>query len=165
MNDRKFLLRKEFQVIVPEGYSHRVQLRWFKRQYEKDFYFFRQEITDKNYSKVTGRFVPEEAYAIKLFQVEDATPEECLAFLKAEDAILVGAQGLSLVWELKKEEFPEESWVESFDEPSNLYHSLGDLVPAIGRLLGNWHFNYDFFWSQPYENRDKLFFFLCVLKS
>jgi hypothetical protein len=43
-----------------------------------------------------------------------------LAFLKSQNALLVGAQGASIIWEQKKDQLLKGYWYCSFDEKEHL---------------------------------------------
>ncbi|MEK7097904.1 MAG: hypothetical protein AAB906_03590, partial [Patescibacteria group bacterium] len=125
-SDDRFGLVTAFKLTVPKGYSHDTQLAIFasfaKNKSEK-FYYYNDNITDENFAKVTQKLVPGKTYGVKIFQIKSyVTSEDCLAFLASQRAILVGAQGLSLVRQLKKDQFPTiGKWTVSFDEKDALW--------------------------------------------
>jgi hypothetical protein len=70
---------------------------------------------------VTTKLVSGRKFKVKVFQiVENITPDDCLAFLKSQEAVLVGAQGASLAYEQNKDQLPVNRWSASFDEKEAL---------------------------------------------
>ena len=140
----KFTQLKSFPFPVPTNYEHDHQLSNFRAKHEKDFYSFNSAITDANFAKATNQLAAGKTYQVKIFGINEyVTSEECLALLKSQQAILVGAQGLPIIWKLKKEEFPVSKWLVSFDEKEALWRDGGGVhrVPDIGRDSGGgWHF-------------------------
>jgi hypothetical protein len=146
--DDRFGLLKSFQLTVPKGYTHGTQLATFA-EYAKDksqkFYYYNEAITDENYAKVTHQLVPGKTCGVKIFGINKSvsSEEDCLVFLASQNAILVGAQGISLTRQLKKDEFPIGKWTVSFDKKEALWRDgFGNhRVPGIGRISdGGWHF-------------------------
>lgn len=134
--DDRFELVNTFEIVVPEGYNHSKRLHSFGKEHREAFYYYNDNITDSNYAKVTTKLEPGRKLKVKVFQIkETVTPLDCMAKLRSEKAILVGAQGASLVWEQKKEELPDNRWSVSFDEKDALWKDPdGDHgVPYIGR--------------------------------
>ncbi|MDP3974992.1 MAG: hypothetical protein Q8P88_01755 [Candidatus Jorgensenbacteria bacterium] len=90
--DERFELVKEFLLTVPEGYDHATQLARFAKEYREKFYYWNDNITDRNFAQATQKLVPGKTYTAKIFGIkETATSEDCLALLKSQNAILVGA--------------------------------------------------------------------------
>ncbi len=120
--DDRFELVNTFEIVVPEGYNHSKRLDSFGTEHRKAFYYYNDAITDKNYAKATTKLEPGRKLKVKVFQIkETVTSEDCLAHLRSQKAILVGAQGASLAWEQKKEELPVNRWSASFDEKNALW--------------------------------------------
>ena len=115
-----FHLFSECKVRVPEYYEHEHQLNTLNT---KKFYKFDKIITDKHFSKVSNKLEGGKEYLVRLFQSsKNFNSKECLRFLNSQKSlILVGAQGLSLCWELNKRMFPIGKGVVSFDIKSSLY--------------------------------------------
>lgn len=148
--DDRFELLSTFKLTVPEGYDHGTQLATFRSK--ADLHYYNDAITDANFARVSNKLVPGKTYLVKIFGIKTrVTSEECLAFLNSQGGILVGAQGLSLVQQLKKEQFPAEYWVASFDKKEALWFDGAGhyYVPLLrGRLSGTWLFDYgNFEWS------------------
>lgn len=151
-SDDRFELLNSFELTVPQKYTHGTQLATFaafaKNKSEK-FYFYNDSITDANYAKATQKLVPGKTYGVKIFGIKQrVTSEDCLAFLATQRAILVGAQGVSLTRQLKREQFPVEKWTVSFDEKDALWEDAdGDHgVPLVDRDSdGDWSFDLGYF--------------------
>ena len=151
-SDDRFELVNSFELTVPKGYTHGTQLATFA-EYAKDksqkFYYYNEAITDENYAKATQQLVPGKTYGVKIFGIKKSvSSEDCLAFLASQNAILVGAQGISLTRQLKKDEFPIGKWTVSFDEKESLWRvgNGNHRVPYIDRHSdGDWHFDLGYF--------------------
>lgn len=145
LTKEKFSLVKEFKITVPADYCHEQQLKKFAKDNKKSFYFFNDEITDKNFSKVGNKLVPGKTYKVKIWDInENVTSDECLELLKSNQVILTGAQGSSIVYQEAKDELPVGKWTVSFDEKDNLWKDVrGDRrVPYIHRDSdGDYGFN------------------------
>ncbi len=70
--------------------------------------------------------------------VRPMTSSECIAFLKKQDGILLGAHGASLVWEFGKGVLPYGKHCLSFDEKHALPEFAGNdrAVPFLRRRGG-----------------------------
>jgi len=135
-----------FDITVPDGYDHATRLAVFFKEHGSEFDSFDSEgITDEHYHKATTKLVEGRKLKVKIFWItpenavikDHVTVEECLAFLKSQKAILVGAQGLSLVYELAKDKLPKCYWYLSFDEMDALWQApawQNILTPAIPDL-------------------------------
>lgn len=134
--DKRFELLKTFEITVPANYNHGKRLDSFAKENKKKFYYYNDDITDNNFSKATTKLEPNKVLTVKVFEIKaSVTSQNCMDFLKTQDAILTGAQGASLVWEQKKEELPVDKGIVSFDEKDALWKdSLGNLrVPYVRR--------------------------------
>ena len=137
--DDRFELCNTFNTVVPKGYNHATRLDTFSKEYRKEFSYYNDNITDKNYAKATTKLVPGRKLKVKVFQIKGrVTSEDCLAHLRSQKAILVGAQGASLVGEKKKEELPVDRWSLSFDEKDALWKDADGYhrVPGVLRYSG-----------------------------
>jgi hypothetical protein len=148
--DERFEKVNEFDVVVPEGYNHATRLATFREAHEKEFGFFNGDITDQNFAKATTKLTPGRKFRVKVFQItEMVNSEDCLAKIRAEKGVLVGAQGASLAYEQGKSQLPVGRWSPSFDEKDALpvvggYHR----VPGVCRSsVGGFGFNLGVFGS------------------
>lgn len=120
--DSRFTPLTTFQITVPGNYDHSIQLASFREENHKKFFSYNNNITDANFARATNKLVPGKTYEAKIFKItKKVTSEDCLAFLKTQKAILVGAQGISIVWQQAKEQFPKNKWTISFDEKDALW--------------------------------------------
>lgn len=158
MADNRFELLTSFEITVPKRYNHNTQLATFDDYAKKErYYFYNENITDKNFAKATQWLVPGKTYSVKIFGIKQrVTSEDCLAFLSTQQAILVGAQGLSLARQLKKDKFPMSKWTASFDQKDALWlradgdyvvplayrYSDGDCDFGLGRFELGWDDNH-----------------------
>lgn len=160
--DNRFKLLSSFDITVPKSYDHDTQLATFveyAKKKKKKFYYYNEEITDANFSKVANKLVPGETYKGRIFGIKDkerVSSEDCLSFLASQRAILIGAQGLSLILQLKEGNFPIRRRTVSFDEKDGLWEDdSGSLrVPnvlqdtgvgwgfGLGRFAVNWDEDY-----------------------
>ncbi|MDO8579428.1 MAG: hypothetical protein Q7R72_00980 [bacterium] len=137
--DKRFEQVGEFSVVVPEGYNHATRLETFSNQHRKEFNYYNDAITDKNYSSATTKLVAGRKFKVKVFQIkETVTSVDCLGFLKSQKAVLVGAQGASLAYEQAKNQLPINRWSVSFDEKKALWQDTDGSrrVPYVFRHSG-----------------------------
>lgn len=152
--DERFDPLKEFSLTIPREYDHATQLSGFAKQHRKEFYYWNDSITDANFAHATRKLEPGKTYTVKIFGIKKTvTSEDCLTFLKSQNAILVGAQGLTLVWQETKDQFPVGKWTISFDEKDALWQDADEdrRVPSVYRHSdGDWEFFLGYFgddWS------------------
>ncbi len=75
----------------------------------------------ENFLETSNKMKEGEAYNVKIFPIlTKVTATECFQFLKNKDAVLVGAQGLTLALEQKCKEMPLYTWIVSLDEAEAL---------------------------------------------
>jgi hypothetical protein len=135
MADPRFKLADAFDLIVPDGYDHDTCLTTFVAAHGSEFVYRNPNITDDNFRQATTKLVPGRELRVKIFQItETVTSEDCLTFLRSQKAVLVGAQGASLVYELAKGRLPKGRWSVSFDEKVALPVIDGSRrVPGVDR--------------------------------
>lgn len=122
--DWRFYEHRKFTIKVPTRYRHESQVDNFAKRVrgQKATELLSPSLTDANFSRVTDRLQAGKTYEVVFFLVQrDVSSDTCLAFLKSERALLVGAQGLTLVQGLEPGEFPPDSWVYSLDTKANLF--------------------------------------------
>lgn len=141
--DEELRFLKEFFITVPTDYDHANQLTVFTKKYRKQFEDFDKAVTDENFANVSDKLTPGEKYKFKIWGIRYSIHSQmCLEFLKDNNALLVGAQGLSLVYQEKREELPPQKWTASFDEKSRLWEYNSDFyIPTIFRSSRNTPFN------------------------
>lgn len=125
----KFALLVDLGIItVPDNYVHEKRLTTFGKQNRKKFYYYNNDITDKNFSNPTRILKPGDKLRVRAFkQVVDGTTtsEERMAFLATQKAVHTGAQGASLVFDQKRDQLPKGKWYASFDEKDRLWYAGG----------------------------------------
>ncbi|MBU4284977.1 hypothetical protein KKF60_00610 [Patescibacteria group bacterium] len=141
-------------ITVPDNYVHDTQLASFEKKNHDKFRFYDDDITDKNFAKVTTKLVPGQKFHVKVFKLIGATTvKERLAFYKSQNAALVGAQGISLIFEQKRNLLSRGLSYYSFNEKEALWIDTDGhyRMPFLDLdLIGNWgigldYLNYD--WS------------------
>lgn len=149
ITDPRFSLLTTFQFTVPKNYTHATQLASFAKENREKFYSYNDNIADANFARATNKLTPGKTYEAKIFGItKRVASEDCLAFLKTQKAILVGAQGISVIWQQAKENFPKGKWTVSFDEKETLWQdAFGDRrVPRVFRYSDDvWLFNLGYF--------------------
>ncbi len=114
----------EFKITIPSDYDHDTWLAAFAEKTNglSDTYCYSDGLTDENFSKVSYKLIPGKTYIVKIFPIlQTVSTEDCIDFLKKTKALLVGAQGLLLVYDLKKDVFPINKQILSFDEKNVLW--------------------------------------------
>jgi hypothetical protein len=150
-SDDRFQLLSYFELTVPRRYNHGTQLATFASFAKKIGFDHKGSINDQNFAKTTHQLIPGKTYGAKIFRINrKAIGEDCLAFYIAQRALLVGVQGLSLAWQLKRNKFPAGRWTASFDREvalSELSYYKTCIVPCIGQCSGNWKSTLGYFGS------------------
>ncbi len=150
--DERFKLINTFALTVPRGYDHSTRLDKFRREYSDEFYSYSNALTNNNFAGATTRLVSGRKYNVKIFQIatKRMPSEDCMSFLWSQKAILVGAQGASLVWEYALDKLPISRWSISFDEKEALWKDAGyHRVPIVYR-----HWDDDFMLHLGYFESD-----------
>lgn len=142
----------EFEITVPSDYVHDTQIDSFGKKTKKlkTTYYFNEELTSANFAKATNKLVPGKSYDVKIFPIlKNGVPsQDCMNFLKKQNAILVGGQGITLLQSLKPELFPVGKYTLSFDEKDALWKGADGYhwVPYVVRHSGGgWRFRLGFF--------------------
>lgn len=148
---QRFMVLKTFSLTVPKNYRPDKQLDSLNH---RDFCDFNNAITDENFRSVTHQLIPGKTYKVKIVSIDShSTSEELMGVYAREKAIFVGAQGISLARQLKKDEFPVGKWTLSFDKkealledadgdhrvPGVLRYSNGDYWFNLGRFEHDWN--------------------------
>ena len=157
MLEDRFELVNTFGIVVPKGYDHKKRLDSFREEHRKAFHYYDDDINDQNFGHATTKLVPGQKLQVNVFQIKKTvTSEECLEYLRSQKAILVGAHGISLAWEQKKERMPLRQELLSFDKKKVLrkgpYGQRGvpymEFAPAgyldfrLGCFESNWSSGY-----------------------
>ena len=111
-------------IVVPENYIHGKCLEMFFKNNHKNLYDYNKNITDANFSHPSRILKPGDKFRVKAFKqiVGSTTSQERMAFLSKQlGNIYVGAQGIALVFEQKRDQLPKGKWYSSFDEKKSLW--------------------------------------------
>ncbi len=166
----KFALLVDLGIItVPDDYDHATALEKFSKQNRKKFYYYDDAITDANFPNPSRILKPGDklrARAFKQVVCGSTTSKERMAFLATQNAVYVGAQGASLVFEQKRDQLPKEGGrCASFDEPDRLWKDVGGYrrVPGVCALPGG---DFEFFLDEfeSYWSVDFAFFGFTEVK-
>ena len=113
-----FKLVDSFEFTAP-NYNHETQLSVFtsyERERSEKFLSLDVGMLDSDWKKVSQKLIPGRKYGIKIFDItRPARFKDCLEFLIWKRAILVGAQGLSLILQFKENKLPIYKWILSLD--------------------------------------------------
>ena len=146
------LLNGKGTFTVPDNYNHDTQVDDFAKKTRKlkSTYYYNDELTSKNFSKATNKLIPGKTYGVKMFPLLEGgiSSEDCLAFLESNNAILVGAQGITALQADQPDIFPTGKWTVSFDEKDALWKDAGGghRVPYVSRYsFGDWEFDLGYF--------------------
>lgn len=143
--DTRFGFVKTLDIVVPDGYVHETRLASFADAHRRKFYYYNDNLTDENFSRATNQLKPGQRFKVDVFQIkETVTSEDCMEFLRIQKAILTSAQGVSLVFEQKRDELPKGRWHVSFDEKDALWQDAAGRrrVPVIdARPVGGFGFD------------------------
>jgi len=139
--DKRYGIPVEFELTVPTDYVHATQINTSanKARKEKTTYFYNDDLTSENFAKATNKLVPGKTYKVKIFPIlATITSEDNMLFLAKQNAILVGGQGVTLVYDLAKDKLPKGKWTVSFDEKDKLWKDTdgGHRVPGVGADSG-----------------------------
>ncbi len=155
---------KDFEFTVPADYAHDTQLDTFGKLTKKipTTRYFNDTLTSKNFAKATTRLIPDKTYRVRVFPIlQLITSDGCMTFLKKQNAILVGGQGITLLQQSMPDEFLVDKWIVSFDEKDALWKDPGGhrRVPYVGhRSNGDWGFRlgcFEYIWWSDY-------YLLCI---
>lgn len=142
VNDPRFILVTHFDLNVPRSYSHEEQLAKFRFENGVRFTKFSNALTDETWANAVQKLKPGKVYEVRIFSfAEEVSYADCKQFCESKGAFLAGAQGLSLIWELKKERLPLDKALISFND-LDAYTNTKErihLLPFIARFSnGSW---------------------------
>lgn len=147
-----FKLLDEFDVVVPKGFKHKTCLAEFKKNHEKEFYYFNPAFTDENFAKASTQLAPGRKLKVKIFGFQRVSSEQCLDKIREEKGVPVGAQGLTLAYLQGKAKLIKGKWHLSPDKKEALPKLDGyRLVPRVDAnssggfdvFLGSWDGDWD----------------------
>jgi hypothetical protein len=147
--DNRFKFVTTFDIVVPDGYDHAMRLDTFRAEHDREFYYYNPAITDANYAKATNKLVSGRKMKCKVFWInERVSSDDCLGFLMSQEAVLTGAQGVSIAYEQGKDKLPKGRYYASFDEKDALWEDSGGnhRVPSVNtRSDGDFSFDFGLF--------------------
>jgi hypothetical protein len=114
----------EFDLTVPTDYDHNTCIDKFGKRVkkEKTTYYYNNAFTSKNFANATNKLEPGKTYKVKIFPIlSTVTSDDCMNFLGKQEAILVGGQGETLVYDLHKDKLPKGKYTVSFDKKDALW--------------------------------------------
>lgn len=163
-----FKLLKSFLFTIPKDYDHSTQLATFQQYIVtkyKMYYEMNHAMNTKNFAGATNKLIPGKTYRIDFWEInQKITSEDCLTYLKLQNAILVGAHGMSLLWQYMNEVIPMDKIILSFDEKEALWKDTNNQyrVPSmhVRRADGLWRLGLKYF----YEEWDNRYCLLCFCK-
>lgn len=138
LDERFGIAIKDFEFTVPFSYDHETQLDTFalKTKNLPTTRYFSGELISANFKNTTSMLVPGKTYRVRIFPVlEKVGSDDCVTFLRKQEAFLVGGQGITLLADKNGNEFPVGKWTVSFDEKDALWEdSEGNhMFPNVGR--------------------------------
>ncbi|MDP3901936.1 MAG: hypothetical protein Q8Q37_03160 [bacterium] len=134
--DSRFRLRlfTTLNLAVSRDYVHRTRLADFREVHGSEFFCFNSDLTDEHFPNPSVQLTPGQELNLEIFQITTVvTSEDCLAFLKSRNALLLGAQGASIVYELAKDRLVKNRSCVSFDEKNRLWRDV-DGRPRVPRV-------------------------------
>ena len=126
----KFALLVDLGIItVPDDYVHKKRLTTFSKQNPKKFYYYDNAITDAKFPNPTRILKPGDKFCVRAFKQVvggTTTSKERMAFLATQKAVHTSAQGVSLVFDQKRDQLPKGKRYTSFDEKDRLWTDADD---------------------------------------
>ncbi len=81
------------------NHEHSSSLTSFAKMHKTSFYLFDEKMTDQNYAQVSTKLVAGDRYSVKMFKIVGFfTVKDCFDLISANNAKLVGAQGLVMAY-------------------------------------------------------------------
>ena len=168
---QKFALLADLGIItVPADYDHASQLDAFMKKNRKKFYSVNENITDANFPNPSRILKPGDRLWVRAHkQVVSGTTtsEERMAFLATLNSHHTGAQGVSLVFEQKRDQLPKGYWYLSFDEKKRLWEDAerSHRVPEVD-VGSDGDFDFDLgYFEEPWDGLDVVLSFCDVPSS
>ncbi len=98
----KLLVTHERLLEVPSGYNHKTCIRSFRDKHEKNLEHFSVAVSDINYARATTQLVPGQKFSVQIYGIECGkwvSSPACIEKIQKVNGVLLGAQGLSLVFD------------------------------------------------------------------
>lgn len=113
-----------FQLQVPTDYDHSTQLTRFNEELQKKrSSYVSPEMTEEKFGRTTHPLRRGRKYEVSIRRIihSSVTGEDILEFMDDHNFLGVGAKGLSLAYQLRPEDFPEECEIVTFDAKPALF--------------------------------------------
>ena len=95
---------RSFEFVIPLDYLHKKRLARFYKSSNSGFNFYHPGITDESYN-ASHCLIPGKRYRANIFAIKGANSSvECINFMELQKSLFINAQGLSFLWEYKKDE-------------------------------------------------------------
>lgn len=111
-------------IIVPDDYVHETQLASFREENHKRFIYYNDNITDKNFPNPSRILKPGDRLRVRIFKQSVSgitTTKERMEFMEKLGAVYTGVQGVSLVFDQKRDLLPRDFWCVSYDHAGHLW--------------------------------------------
>jgi len=164
----------EFGITVPAGYDHDTQIEMSKEKAKKDkvkFFGYDSFFTNDNFRKEEPKLLPGETFIVKIFSITGpASNQQYLSFLNRQKAVFFGLHGLTLVFDLKKDQLPKDKWIIVFGPKDGLSadkSNNGDhVVPYINTSSdGDYAFEKSYFENDGWPVTRGCCTLLCFIKK
>lgn len=155
--DKRLKYLGAFDLLVPKGYIAQAHLGSFRKKHRKDFYNYNSSLTDEIFGQTAARLIRGRKLRVKMYEVlETLSSKDCLNFLESQKALLVGAHGLSLVYEYAEVSLPNKCWSISYAAEEPMWEdSEKDKRSRIPRLHTDRDVGYSFelaYFERPIGN-------------
>ena len=110
-------------IVVPADYDHTKALAKFAKANKKKCCYFNPTLTDANFSNPTRVLKAGDRLRVRAFEqiVSGMTSSaDRMDFLRTQQAVFTGAQGMALVFEQLRTKLPKGKWYASLDEKRRL---------------------------------------------
>jgi len=93
-----------FPCLVPREYSHGESLTRFSWDFEPEFFFFSEDLTDGNFSGTSDELIAGHKFQVVISRVnKQMSVEDCRGLISEKGGIPVGPQGLALIYPLHRD--------------------------------------------------------------
>lgn len=151
------LLKYLGEIKVPPNYQHETAIARFASEQGKKFNEINPEINDANFPNPSRILKAGDVLYVSVWEQAVAgtktSKTERMDFLRSEDAVFTGVQGLILTSVQKSESLPKGRWCSSMDEPDRLLnvadgeHNMPLVILLednfIGLFLGSFETDWD----------------------
>jgi hypothetical protein len=163
---------KPFEVFrkrIPTWYKHGKQLNKFKKlryHHPEGIITSDNRMSDKNCSRTTGRLKSGILYEFQFYRIKKGKKisfRDCFLLLSNMQSLLIGPQGLTLLYQIAHKYFPKDLFALVMDVESSLFKSeegLPQVFIATVDQLGNWTFKF-----HPYLRDPDGYFYIVVCKE